>query len=534
MQWKKLSLKARLVIAVTSLLFIGIAIANIATYSALKSFLVTKLDQQLSASVAPASRSLARAMLGESVSQAEFAFVPFGSYGELITSNGSSFVAAFVQDPSQAGSPPALPTINPKGNNIALDRPFNVNSTSDPTLRYRVIAVRNTTTNAITVLAIPLTGVTATLGRLVLIEILVSLSVLILLAALGTYLVSLGLRPLDKMAETANEISEGNLSARVETKGNQATEVARLAKALNSMLSQLVTALERRSQSEAKLRRFVADASHELRTPLTSIRGYAELVRQRSGILDESETKRAMERIESESIRMGSLVEDLLLLARLDQNRPVEKLPVNLTEIAEDLIEDLRTIEPCRKIESSIEEDLWVIGDKNRIIQVISNLFSNLRFHTPECSPAKITLGHIEPSQLKQFEGLEVVRAGDEEVELPANGNYEIVRFALTDAGPGIESSALKSVFERFYRTESSRSRVSGGTGLGLSLVASIIRAHGGSAWVASEGPSKGATFGFDMLIDLSEADDPPDSEMSQLAFGEKASDASEIVPQVK
>ncbi len=508
MQWKKLSLKARLVIAVTSLLFIGMVIADIATYSALKSFLITKLDQQLSASVAPASRSLARAMLGESVSQAEFAFVPFGSYGELITSNGSSFVAAFVQDPSQAGSPPALPTINPKGTNIALETPFNVSSTSDPSLHYRVIAVKNATTGAITVLAIPLTGVSATLGRLVIIEILVSLFVLIVLAGLGSYLVSLGLRPLDKMAQTANEISEGNLSARVDTSGNQATEVSRLAKALNYMLSQLITALERRGQSEAKLRRFVADASHELRTPLTSIRGYAELVRQRSGMLDESETKRAMERIESESIRMGSLVEDLLLLARLDQNRPVEKLPVDLSEIANDLIEDLRTIEPCRDIQAKIEDDIWVIGDKNRIIQVVSNLFSNLRFHTPECSPAKVALSHIDSSQLPEFEGLDVVRADDEGFTTPTDGKYEIVRFTLTDSGPGIEKATLKNVFERFYRTETSRSRDSGGTGLGLSLVASIIRAHGGSAWVTSAGTSKGTTFGFDLFIDVSEADD--------------------------
>ncbi len=508
MHWRKLSLKARLVIAVTSLLFIGMVTADVATYSALKSFLITKLDQQLNASVVPASRSLARAMLGESVSQAEFAFVPFGSYGELITSNGSSFVAAFVQDPSQAGSPPALPAINSKGTNVALNRPFNVGSTNNPSLRYRVMVVKNATTGAITILSIPLTSVAATLGRLVLIEILVSLFVMIALAALGTYLVSLGLRPLDKMAETANEISEGNLSARVDTSGNQATEVSRLARSLNSMLSQLITALERRGQSEAKLRRFVADASHELRTPLTSIRGYAELVRQRSGMLDESETKRAMERIESESIRMGSLVEDLLLLARLDQNRPVDKVPVDITEITNDLIEDLRTIEPCREIEAQIEDDLWIMGDKNRIIQVISNLFSNLRFHTPECSPAKVTLGRISLNQLDNFDNLGLVRSDEEEFTVPGDGRYEAIRFSVTDSGPGIERSALKNVFERFYRTESSRSRDSGGTGLGLSLVASIIRAHGGSAWVASEGTSKGTTFGFDLLIDTSETDE--------------------------
>ena len=507
MSWSRLSLKARLVISVTSLLFIGIVIADIATYSALRSFLITKLDQQLSASITPASRSLARASLGENVSQSEFAFVPFGSYGELVTQNGSTFVAAFVQNPSQAGSPPNLPTINSKYSSISLGRPFNVDSTSNPSLRYRVLATKNDTTGSVTVLAIPLTGMMSTLKRLVIIEFLVSLSVLMVLAALGTYLVSLGLRPLGKMVDTANEISEGNLSARVETNNNQASEVARLARALNYMLSQLITALERRGQSEAKLRRFVADASHELRTPLTSIRGYAELVRQRSGMLDKSETNRAMERIESESIRMGSLVEDLLLLARLDQNRPVEKLPVDLSELANDLTQDIKTVEPCREIDSDVEDDLWIIGDKNRFIQVIANLFSNLRFHTPECSPAKVSLRHIESDQLEQFDGLEIVRADEDGFKVPSDGKFEIVRFALTDFGPGIERSALRNVFERFYRTESSRSRDSGGTGLGLSLVASIVKAHGGSAWVTSAGLSKGATFGFDLLIDISETE---------------------------
>lgn len=498
--------------AVTSLLFVGMVIADIATYSALKSFLITKLDQQLSASITPASRSLSRAMLGENVSQSEFAFVPFGSYGELILSNGSRFVAAFVQDPSQAGSPPALPAIHPKETIPFLNRPFNVKSTTDPNLRYRVLALKNDTTGSVTVLAIPLTGVVATLRRLVLIEFLVSLAVLIVLAGIGTYLVSLGLRPLDKMAETANVISEGDLTARVETNASQAKEVSRLARALNSMLGQLITALERRSHSEAKLRRFVADASHELRTPLTSIRGYAELVRQRSGSLDESETKRAMERIESESIRMGSLVEDLLLLARLDQNRPVEKLPVDLSELVNDLIQDIKTVEPCRDVTADVEEDVWVIGDRNQMTQVISNLFSNLRFHTPECTPAKISLTHIDPDQLETFEGLPVVRPDDDEFKFPEDGKYEIVRFSLTDSGPGIEPSSLKNVFERFYRTESSRSRDSGGTGLGLSLVASIARAHGGSAWVASRGPSNGTTFGFDLLIDVSETEETADA----------------------
>lgn len=505
---KTLSLKARLVISVTVLLFFGIAVADVATYSELKSFLVTKLDQQLVASSSPASRVLARSMIGASVNQSELAFVPFGSYGELITSNGTTLIAAFVQNPAQAGSPPYLPQLTKNHSQIPLDTPFNVKSENDPNLQYRVIAEKNPGTGAITVLAFPLNGVKDTLSRLVIVELFVSIAVLIMLIGLGSYLVSLGLKPLDEMAETANEISQGNLDARVETNSSQATEVARLAGALNSMLSQLINALERRGQSEAKLRRFVADASHELRTPLTSIRGYAELVRNRSGFLDESETKRSMERIESESIRMGSLVEDLLLLARLDQNRPVEKLPVELSSIVVDLVEDLKTVEPCRQIDLDVEHDLWIIGDKNRLSQVITNLLSNLRFHTPECSPARVITKRITPDNLDYFDGLQIVPANDEPLKLLDNKKFEIIRFALTDQGPGIAKDSLKNVFERFYRTESSRSRDSGGTGLGLSLVAAIMKAHNGRAWVASEGPEKGSTFGFDLVLDLSETEE--------------------------
>lgn len=504
MRIKKLSLKARLVVTVTTLLFVGVLISDIATYSALKSFLVSKLDQQLAAAVHPASRALNRAMLGQVQNEAAFSFVPYGSYGELINKNGASFIAAFVQSPNQAGSPPNIPQLKQKGLPLPLDVPFNVGSIDDPNMNYRVIAERDPTSGATTILAIPLTGVTDTLSRLVLIELLVSLGALIILVGSGWYLVSLGLKPLDKMAETANRISEGDLGARVETKSGQGTEVARLARALNSMLGQLVTALERRSQSEAKLRRFVADASHELRTPLTSIRGYAELVRNRSAFLDESETKRAMERIESESIRMGSLVEDLLLLARLDQNRPIEKVPVDLSEIANDLVQDFHTVDPCRNIETELEQDLWVMGDRNRLSQVVANLLSNVRYHTPDCTPARVTASKITVEQLDHFEGIPVTRADDDEFGAQLQNEFEIIRFTVSDNGPGIDEASLKNVFERFYRTESSRSRDSGGTGLGLSLVASIVRAHNGSAWVASNGIGSGSTFGFDIILDLS------------------------------
>jgi len=229
---------------------------------------------------------------------------------------------------------------------------------------------------------------------------------------------------------------------------------------------------EQARTSEARMRRFVADASHELRTPLTSIRGFAELYRQ-GAVRTPEETRRLMQRIESEGARMGLLVEDLLQLARLDQQRPLTILPVDLAEIAGDAVHDARAVQPDRPITLHLDESLTevpvVLGDEARLRQVVGNLVTNALTHTPADVRVTVTLA--------------------EEPDDP-----DAVVLSVADEGPGMAAEDATRVFERFYRAESSRARESGGTGLGLAIVASLVAAHGGSVDVRTA-PGRGADF---------------------------------------
>ena len=226
------------------------------------------------------------------------------------------------------------------------------------------------------------------------------------------------------------------------------------------------------------MRRFVADASHELRTPLTSIRGFAELYRQ-GAVTDPVELGRMMRRVEDEASRMGLLVEDLLLLARLDQQRPLEQVPVDLLDVVTDAVEDARLLAPDRTVELAIsgDEAPVVLGDEPRLRQVVTNLVSNALTHTPSGTPVAVTLDTV---------------AG--------NGLPGHVRVAVHDRGPGLSDEQRAKVFERFYRADPSRTRAAGGTGLGLSIVAALVAAHGGRVHVESE-PGVGSTFAVDLLL---------------------------------
>jgi two-component system OmpR family sensor kinase len=224
-------------------------------------------------------------------------------------------------------------------------------------------------------------------------------------------------------------------------------------------------ALEAKERSEAQLRRFVADASHELRTPLTAVRGYADLYRA-GGLAEPEAMATAMDRIGTESRRMAALVDDLLLLARLDQGRPIRRDPVDLSRIADDAVHDLRAIDPERPVVGAIEAGVIVAGDDDRMRQVVGNLVANLRVHAGALTPVEIVLR-------------------------PADGYGEL---RVVDHGPGIDAAHAPRVFDRFYRADAGRSRDSGGTGLGLSIVASIVDAHGGQLWHEAT-PGGGATF---------------------------------------
>jgi two-component system OmpR family sensor kinase len=231
------------------------------------------------------------------------------------------------------------------------------------------------------------------------------------------------------------------------------------------MLVQIEAAFEERRASEERLRRFVADASHELRTPLTSIRGYSELFRRGADSRPEDLAK-SMHRIEAEASRMGLLVDDLLLLARLDQGRPLEREPVDVSRIVADAVEGARAIEPDRAIDLEAEREAVVLGDADRLRQVVDNILENARVHTPTGSPVHVDVG----------------RRG------------EVVVVSVTDEGPGLTREATEHAFERFYRGDPARSRTRGGVGLGLSIVSAIVEAHGGEVRVASS-EGAGATF---------------------------------------
>jgi two-component system, OmpR family, sensor kinase len=289
------------------------------------------------------------------------------------------------------------------------------------------------------------------------------------------------LRPLKQVEETAAEIAAGDLSRRV-PESDSRTEVGRLSLAFNAMLGQIESAFRAREESEnsalaseERMRRFVADASHELRTPLTSIRGFAELYRQ-GAVPDADSLDRVMRRVEDEAARMGLLVEDLLLLARLDQQRPLELEPVDLLVVAGDAVHDARVLAPDRAIDLDLLGDgaPVVLGDESRLRQVVTNLVSNALTHTPAGTPVSVTL-EVEPAE-------------------PGDGMPDRVLLAVTDHGPGMTEEDRAQVFERFYRADPSRTRAAGGSGLGLSIVAALVAAHGGRVGVQSA-PGDGSRF---------------------------------------
>jgi two-component system, OmpR family, sensor kinase len=356
-------------------------------------------------------------------------------------------------------------------------RYFTVGADGNSGLSYRVAATRVST--GYYVVGVSLSETDATFSRLVAVAVGSTLAVLVALALIAFWVIRLGVRPVDEMAATANAIAEGDLSRRVEV-GPDNTEVGRLGVALNGMMHQIESAFGERQASEVRLRQFIADASHELRTPLTSIQGYTELYR--TGIITEGpELDDAMRRIEGESSRMGELVEDLLLLARLDQGRPLESRPVDLAALARDAVADARAVEPDRPIELEVPPaPVTVVGDERRLRQVVGNLLANARTHTPAGTAVAV--------RVRSSAGRALIE--------------------VADHGPGIPPDVGNRVFERFYRGDPARVRDGHGAGLGLSIVAAVAASHHGRAWVESD-YGRGATFHVELpLADLR----PPDA----------------------
>lgn len=333
----------------------------------------------------------------------------------------------------------------------------------DDSLDYRILV--DVTEEGTYLLSVsPLAAVEDAISRLI--RIVAGLgAVALVVAVLGSWLlIRRGLEPVDRMVGTTAAIAAGDLSLRVDVPDPR-TELGRLGGAINVMLGQIEQAYHARTASEERLRRFVADAAHELRTPLTSLRGYAELYRQ-GALAGPDGVDSAMRRIESEGARMARLVDDLLLLARLDQQRGVERKPVELVSLIEEAIQDLHAIDPTRPVTQELPARATVVGDRVRLRQVIDNLLSNARTHTPAGTPIHVA-----------------VTPGPSDVTI-----------SVADKGPGIAEEDQGKIFERFFRADPSRARSKGGTGLGLSIVASLVEAHGGTVSVHSE-VGEGTTF---------------------------------------
>ena len=460
-----MSLRARLLVV---LLVVAAAVAltvDTVTYFSLRSFLLQRVDAQLDAAHRPIVRSFR-------VTLSDLNALAPGLYVEVRALDGDVLRTETLQRPGRPALEPRLPARLDVPDEMARgtdkdEAAIRTVATTTEGPRYRVATWRVATTvgDVVLVLALPLDELDSTMRRLLLIEVVVTGAALLGGFLLARSLVTVGLRPLDDIATTAGAIAGGDLTKRVERE-DAATEVGRLGAALNAMLGQIERAFTERRASEDRLRRFVADASHELRTPLTSIRAYAELF-DRGADQRPEDLARVLKGIESEAARMGVLVDDLLLLARLDQGRELTRVPVDLGALAAEAVDAARAIDPARALTLDVEGSVEVAGERDRLRQILDNLLANVRAHTPPGTGAQVS-----------------VRAkGDDTAVL-----------VVEDAGPGIPREEQARVFERFFRADPARSRDAGGAGLGLAIVAAIAVAHGGRAGVTS-GAGGGARF---------------------------------------
>ncbi len=456
-----MTLRSRLLLTLGVLLAAALVVTGALVAGLTRANLIQLVDDDLRnarttdvANIGPGPRG------GNDPTGRRFALLVLNGEGEILEKLPSG--RAYAPDPLPllpSGTEPALPFGD------IVERPA-----IDASMSYRVLTL-HAPQSLTFVLAAPLREVEASIGVLARALVLVGIVVLGGMLLIGWLIIRRGLRPLEQMTGTAERISAGDLSSRVGVR-DDGSEVGRLGHAFDTMLDQIQSAFESqraalvaKERSETQLRQFVADASHELRTPLTAVRGYAELYRA-GGLSEEAALEQAMARIGTESRRMAALVEDLLLLARLDQGRPLRADSVVLTDLVNDALNDVRAVEPGRPVRADIEPGVVVHGDEDRLRQVIGNLFTNVRVHTPGETPVDVSLA---------------ARDGVSELR-------------VSDHGPGVDPDHVEHIFDRFYRADTGRSRDRGGAGLGLSIAASVALAHGGTI-AYTETPGGGATF---------------------------------------
>ncbi len=459
---RALSLRSRLLAGVL-LVAIVLAIAMVNIFATSRSRLVGQIDDQLEAAT-----EFDRFRLLEPF-RSEFVAPPAGFAGperiselyEGIVIDGT-LVTFFT--PNLPGQEYSIPRIDVAQLDLEPgEHRLLTTDGVDGDVRYRVSV--SATEAGTFVRALPLANVDDALSQMALVLWLSALAVLAVLGAVVWWVIHLGVRPIKEMTSTATSIAAGNLGVRIDASSPVGTESGELALALNKMLERIETSTNERAASEARLRRFVADASHELRTPLTTIRGYADLYRH-GGLAQPPALDEAMRRTEEEASRMSRLVSEMLLLAKLDQERAMEHVEVSLSNILRDSVKDARILDPDRAIAAEIEPDLIVCGDDDRLRQVAANVVGNALIHTSPHNSINVSACRIDDSIVVE----------------------------VTDQGPGMDAETVRRMTERFYRADPSRSRTSGGgSGLGMAIVDSVMRSHGGDVEIQSE-PGRGTT----------------------------------------
>ncbi len=468
-----MSLRTRLLLAVLAASVTGLAIAGVLTFTLVTRAQLEQVDQELERAHPPIERAAASTFDRErAIREAAPGFFvelrdPEGESSTVIALQrpGEDAVSVAVADLPEPESESGGDGRGRRGDDEAVYT--SVASTGDHGLRVRVSRQSD---GSILIIGRSLQSIEDTRERLLVVLVTASAGAVLVAGLLGAWLVRVGLRPLTAVERAASEISDVDLDQRVPGDGTS-TEVGRLATAINHMLDRLQGAMNQREQdvvslqeSEGRMRQFVADASHELRTPITATAAYAELFER--GAKDRpDDLERAMTGIRSETSRMADLVEDLLLLAQLDEQRPITRTPVDLAAVAFESVDAATAVAPDRPVRLRVDDVAVVIGDPSRLRQVLDNLLANVRTHTPPATPCSLT----------------VRREGDEAVVIVA------------DEGPGMNSGDAARAFDRFHRADTSRTRASGGSGLGLSIVAAIVAAHDGSVAMSSA-PGAGTT----------------------------------------
>ena len=500
-------LRTKLITAVLILVILALAAISIATTYMVRSYLISQHDSDLSAQINEVNvtgRLPQGVDLGYASPTHSDIVVGLQQPGsQLSWEPGVTLPFMGVADPL-----PRLPTSSNWANGnapVVLNAPAQSGPDTWRVMAEPVTAnTINGSTQAILVVAVDLGNIHALTARLIIFDLAVGGAIVVVLAAVGIAVVQANLRPLNDIEMTASQIAKGHLNHRIPERDPR-TEIGSLGHSLNAMLSQIETAFHAQEeseqaahQSEERMRRFIADASHELRTPLTTIRGFAEYYRQRGGLREDQEQvpgteggaspassgsaegrltpgdlDRIMQRVEAEAARMGVLVEDLLTLARLDQQRPLNIAPVDLLTLAADAVQDARMVAPDRPIDLNVARGAAFIvdGDEPRLRQVIGNLMNNALTHTPPGTPVRVKIA-----------------SGALDSGMPA------VVIDVEDSGPGMAADQARRVFERFYRADEARNRAAGGTGLGLAIVAGLVAAHGGTVSVRTA-PGQGADF---------------------------------------